>query len=187
VSDVLGAALLVGLGRGLRLVGQLLDRCGLAFDQIGQIDLLAVGQVQEVVVDLRIVLVDLVEDRRPVLGRDFVVVGVVMGNRPLELELGAGQDANGGQLVRRGGRSLIRRAEAARTAAEILGHESFTDSCGPRVDMLEREVAHSRTPSCVWFCFGGTQNKPSTTYATPTTKKCKYLRYPAKTRDKILG
>src|SRR5437588_3907368 len=118
-AGVRGPLLLVGflLCPGSR--GKLQHRCGLAFLERGQKNLLAVRHFQDIVMDIRLVLVPLPEDR----GREcFDALGLVAGPAKLdglvEGKLSAGKDTNRRYVAHR----IINRFESDGATSEIVAY-----------------------------------------------------------------
>ena len=118
-AGVRGPLLLVGflLCPGSRW--KLQHCCSLAFLEMGQRNLLAVRHFQDIVMDIRLVLVPLPEDR----GREpFDALGLVGGPAKLdglvEGKLGAGKDTNRRCVTDR----IVNRFESDRATSEIVAY-----------------------------------------------------------------
>jgi len=141
-AGVFGPLLLFGFGFCPRSRRKLKHCCSLAFLKLGQKDLLAVRQFQDIVMDAWLVLVPLPEDR----GRKLRLARAVVGG-PAQLDLlvegklGAGQDTYRRCIADR----IVNLFESDRASSKIVAYQFVGDNCGTRFGVLKAEVAHDQT------------------------------------------
>lgn len=146
-AGVFGALLLFGFRFGARRGRELQHRCLLAFFELRQQNLLAVRHFQDIVMDMRLVLVALPEDRGGELAFAEAVGGPAQLDWLFEGKLGAGQDTNRRGIADR----IVNAFESDRATSEIVADEFVGDGGGTRLGMLQAEVAHDQTS---WFGCG---------------------------------
>src|SRR5262249_53715694 len=93
---------------------------------------LPVRQLEGIVMHMRLLAVDLPEDRGLV---PRGAGSAINGDLRAEGELGAGKDAD-----RRG--RIIRSRKSARARSEVGGSKLVADACRPRFDMHQAVIAH---------------------------------------------
>jgi hypothetical protein len=139
-AGILGALLFLGFrfrrGSGWKLK----DGRILTFLQCGQKNLLAVGHFKDIVMDTRLVLVPLPEDRgrEPALDVLAFVTGPTKLDWLFEGEFGAGKDTNCRRVTDR----ILNGFKSDRAASEIVAYQFIGHNCGTGLGVLQAEVAH---------------------------------------------